>query len=119
MILVIVMLLKVVYFAASRNQVVENKMLPHMNLRKHEPTLLGGTTQIQIILFARFKALTAVLLKAHLYWIFAFAGLLNIYHSTRCNDPEHVNLQIVHNLKNGRSHLSIFVCVNIQRSRDT
>jgi len=38
MILAIVMVLKLVCFAASKNEVVKNKMLPHMNLRKHTRT---------------------------------------------------------------------------------
>jgi hypothetical protein len=103
MIRVIVIVLTLVYFAAPKNQVVKNQFIPHMNLRKHMRTRWWDHSHSEWPL-VRFKALTAVLLKAHLFWVFAFAGLLNIYHSTRRNDPEHVNLQIVHNLKCGRLH---------------
>ena len=60
-----------------------------------------GASYIYDISRLKVTTLTAVLLKVHLFWVFAFAGFLNIYHSTRSNDTEHVNLQIVHNLKNG------------------
>ena len=108
MIRVIVIVLKLVYFAASKNQVVKNKFLPNMNFCKHTRTTWWDHSHSEWPL-ARFKALTAVLMKVHLFGVFVFAGLLNIYHSTRRNDPEHVNLQTVHNFENGRLHSSVFV----------
>ena len=120
MILAIVMLLKLVYFATSKIQVIKKKFSNIWTFINTLELNLEGPLTFKLATCEIYSSGRGIDEGSSFLGLTAFAGLLNIYHSTRRNDPEHVNPQIGHIVKKKTECIRVYLwCLSIQWRRDT